>query len=70
MKPRQIHLLANLAVGLLVGIVLGLVIWWYTPVAWWLKLLATLLDLYLSAYIAHRVAPRITGPIVDRVWAK
>ena len=66
MRLDQIHLLANISIGVGAGLVLGVIIWKYLPLTGWVTAILTGLDLIISAYVAHHLAPYLTTRLLGK----
>jgi uncharacterized membrane protein len=67
MRRDQIHLAVNLLFTMLV-VLLVFVLIWNTTWLVWVKHGLTLIALILAMFFVHRLAPRLTGKWVDRLY--
>jgi len=68
MKRNDAHLVANLGLGLLAWIGLLWGAWSVPGLHLALRLLASALGLWFCGYLADRALPRLTGPVIDRLY--
>lgn len=68
MASPNLHLAAN-GVGLLaIWGASAWLVWAFAPWGFVARGVCSLLAFVPAAYIAHRILPRVTGPILDRVF--
>jgi hypothetical protein len=70
MDEINAHLIANLSlIGIFWAIIL-LCVWTFLTVGVILKTVLSLIGLVVSGYIGHRLFPKVTGPIIEKLYQR
>ncbi len=68
-RDDSVHLIANLSVTVILGALSLVTLWTVMDMALYLRLALSVATLFLCALVGHRLVPRLTGPLLDRLLA-
>ena len=68
MKRMNAHFTANLGLTLLLWAILLIGIWLFIPYGIILRIILSLVTLVIAGFIGERVIPRITGPVIEKIY--
>jgi hypothetical protein len=68
MDQMNCHLTANLTLTCVFWAIILVGIWVFLPVGVILRVVISVVGIAVAGYIGHWIFPRITGPIIEKVY--